>query len=111
MPAPDYIPPNYAPPPSGYAPTGYIPGYAPVGVAPVQSNSGWATASLVLGLLGLCLFFPGIGAVICGYAALNQINRSDHFVHGKGLATAGLVLGYLEIAALVIAAIAQLGHT
>jgi uncharacterized protein DUF4190 len=77
------------------------PGYAPVGVAS-QGNSGLAIASLILGIVGLCTGIAGIAAVICGHMALNQIKRSGEVIQGRGLAIAGLVLGYLEIAGMVV---------
>lgn len=57
-------------------------------------TSGLAIASFVLGLLGLC----GIGsllAVIFGHCALSEIDKSGGAVTGRGLAVAGLVLGYV----------------
>ncbi len=77
------------------------PGYAPVGVTPAMGNSGLATTSMILGLVGLCIggIFLGIPAVICGHMALNRINQSNGLIGGKGMAITGLVLGYLEIVA------------
>ena len=61
-----------------------------------------------------CTCFTGIPAVICGHMALNQITQSGGVQQGRGLAIAGLVLGYIGIAlgvlgviANVIAALAQ----
>ena len=102
-------PPGYAPPgylPAGYAPTGYGAGYAPVGIAPVQANSGWATASFVFGILGLCTGFGAIPAIIFGHIALKMINNAAGHLKGKGLAMAGLVMGYLVVAAAVVGLIA-----
>lgn len=76
-------------------------GYAPAGVAPVAGNSGLAIASLILGIVGLCTGIAGIAAVICGHMALGRINKSNGMLKGKGMAIAGLVLGYLEIVAMV----------
>lgn len=108
-----YPPPNqpaypsggaYPPPPPGYAPQyapyAPAPGYAPGAMAPASSSSGWATASLVCGILGLCTGIAAIAAVICGHVALSEINKSNNFIQGRGLAIAGLVLGYIEIAAI-----------
>lgn len=76
--------------PGGYAPT--QPGY--VGIP----TSGTAIASLVC---GLCTFiaccFSGIPAIICGHIALSQINQANGQIGGKGMAIAGLILGYLSI--------------
>ena len=92
---PPYQPPM-APPPA-YAPQGY----APAGVLPAAGNSGLATASMILGIVGLCTGIAGIAAVICGHMALNKIKQSNNMLQGRGMAIAGLVLGYLEIAAMV----------
>jgi hypothetical protein len=81
-----------------------------VGVAPVQADSALATAAFVLGILGLCTGFAGIPAVICGHLALNRINRAGGTLRGKGLATAGLVIGYIGIGLLIVAALSELGR-
>lgn len=65
------------------SPSGYYPGVQ-------RGTNPWAITSLVLGLFGTAIF-----AVITGHVALAQINRSGE--QGRGLAIAGLVLGYLEI--------------
>jgi len=77
-------------------------------VAP-EKTSGLAIASLVFGLL--FLFFPmSVVAIVFGHISLSQIKKSAGRLGGKGLAIAGLVLGYLGIAMipliLIIAAIA-----
>jgi type IV pilus assembly protein PilA len=74
-----------------------------------QKTSGMAIASLIFGIL--FIFFPlSIPAVVFGHIALSQIKRSGGRLGGRGLAIAGLVLGYLGIAMipliLIIAAIA-----
>ncbi len=79
----------------------------PVAAAP-QKTSGMAIASLVLGIF---LFFPlSIPAIVLGHIALSQIKQSAGRIGGRGLAIAGLVLGYLGISlipfVLIIAAIA-----
>jgi type IV pilus assembly protein PilA len=79
----------------------------PVAAAP-QKTSGLAIASLVLGIF---LFFPlSIPAIVLGHIALSQIKKSAGSIGGRGLAIAGLVLGYLGISlipfVLIIAAIA-----
>jgi type IV pilus assembly protein PilA len=78
------------------------------GAAAPQKTSGMAIASLILGIF---LFFPlSIPAIVLGHIALSQIKKSAGRIGGGGLATAGLVLGYLGIALLpfilIIAAIA-----
>lgn len=64
-------------------------------------TSGLAIASLVLGIL----WFWWIGsllAVIFGHSALNEIGRSQGRIGGRGLAIAGLVLGYIGLATIFI---------
>jgi hypothetical protein len=54
--------------------------------------------SLVLSLVGLfcCGFVVGIGGVVCGHLALSKIQREPQ-LQGRGLALAGLIIGYLAI--------------
>jgi hypothetical protein len=86
------------PSPAPYAPPVYggMPGYYP----PV-ANSGLAVASMVCGIVGYltCWFVGilGIPAVICGHMALVQIRDSSLPMAGRGMAIAGLILGYLGI--------------
>ncbi len=81
-------------------------GYAPTGV---QTTSGKAIASLILGIL-VFIPFSAVAAIILGHLALSEIKKSAGRLKGQGLATAGLILGYAEIALipviLIIAAIA-----
>jgi Domain of unknown function (DUF4190) len=90
-PPPGYTPaPGYEQPPAqpyGYPPQGY-PQYAQQAPMPVGTN-GLAIASLI------CAFiFPLVG-VILGHIALNQIKQTGQ--EGRGLAIAGLVIGYAYI--------------
>jgi hypothetical protein len=96
----------YAPPQS------FAPGY----YTPVAS-SGLAIASMVCGIIAVisCYFggIFGIPAVICGHLALSKIQQCPVPMTGRGMAIAGLVMGYLGIlfslAALVIIFIAMIG--
>src|SRR5262245_44912681 len=65
-----------------------------------QQTEGKATASLILGILSLTCFsiFAGIPAVICGHKAQSNIRKSAGRLGGQGMATAGLVMGYISIA-------------
>ena len=81
---------------------------APVSTGP-GATSGKAIGSLVCGLL--FLFFPAsIVAIILGHLSLVEIKKSGGRLEGRGLAIAGLVLGYAGIVfipfILIIAAIA-----
>jgi hypothetical protein len=62
-----------------------------------RSTNGFAVASLVLGLLWI--FWVGsILALVFGYKARQQIDRSGGTQQGRRLATAGIVLGYIWLA-------------
>lgn len=61
---------------------------------PYYRTSGLAVASLVLSLLWLGWLGSLLG-IIFGHVAHGEIRRSGGAVGGKGMATAGLVLGYL----------------
>jgi ABC-type phosphate transport system permease subunit len=60
-----------------------------------------AIASLVMGLIWL-YWIGSILALVFGYIAKNQIDRERGRLTGRGMATAGIVLGWLEIGALVL---------
>ena len=68
---------------------------------PVAPNSGVAIASMVCGIVSFCLCYfaviLSIPAVICGHLALSQIKNSPMPMAGRGMAIAGLVLGYIGI--------------
>lgn len=70
------------PPPGGYAPSG------------TNTKSVWA---LVLGIVGLlcCAFFTGVPAIILGRSAQREIDTSGGIQGGRGMATAGFVLGII----------------
>jgi prepilin-type processing-associated H-X9-DG protein len=60
------------------------------------TTSGKAVASLVLGLLSLCLMFiTGIPAIILGAMGLGEIGRSRGRLTGRGMAITGIVTGGL----------------
>jgi len=69
----------------------------PVMVVRSATNS-LAVVSLVAGIISwfMCPFVGGIVAVITGHVARSQLKRSGE--GGGGLATAGLILGYLHVA-------------
>jgi hypothetical protein len=69
-------------------------GSPPPGPARPRGTNGLAVASLVLGLLWLC-WLGSVAAVILGHIALSQIKRTGQA--GRGIAIAGLVLGYLGV--------------
>lgn len=81
---------------------------APVPAAYAQGvpppTSSMAVASLVCGVLTFagCSIIAAIPGVICGHIALGQIRSAPSLYGGRGLALAGLILGYVGIAMLVI---------
>jgi hypothetical protein len=63
-------------------------------------TSSMAIISLIAGILGIT-FFPTVGSVIAlitGYMARKEIDQSSGSLGGQGLATAGIVLGWIGIA-------------
>jgi hypothetical protein len=95
-------PPPFAPsmPPTAQVPPQYVPYGQPYGYLPTRTN-GLAIASMVLGIL--CVYWiTSILAVIFGHIALSQIKRSNGTQTGRGMAIAGLVLGYIWLAILVV---------
>jgi Domain of unknown function (DUF4190) len=65
----------------------------------VQRTSGYAIASLVLGIAGFFVIplIPSILAIIFGQKAKDEI-RTNPAIAGDGLATAGVVLGWIGVA-------------
>lgn len=108
-PPPDYPPPPvypsapYPPPPAYPSPypfygAPYAPYTAPL-PARARGTNGFAIASLVCGVLGLCAGLVGaLPAIVFGHVALSQIKRGEGTEEGRGLAIAGLVMGYLILA-------------
>ena len=64
-------------------------------------TSGRAVAALVLGIIApftfTCAPLPGIIAIALGVQARNEISASGGFLTGRGLATAGIVLGMISL--------------
>lgn len=108
-----YPPPSYGQQPYGQQPYGqqpfaqpsygqppYAPGYPqPGGYPPAdQDTNGLAIAALVTGIVSLVLLFAcgagaitGIGAIVLGIVAINQLKTSPQ--NGKGMAIAGIATG------------------
>ncbi|HTT22368.1 MAG TPA: DUF4190 domain-containing protein [Candidatus Sulfotelmatobacter sp.] len=82
---------------------------APLAPAEPAKTSINAVLSLIFGLF-IFLFPLSLVAIILGHLSLSEIKRSAGRLAGEGLATAGLVLGYIGVAGLpiilIIAAIA-----
>jgi hypothetical protein len=75
---------------------------------PAKPNSNMALVSLILGILGWTLIptIGSIGAIITGHMAKSEIRNSMGALGGDGMATAGLVLGYANIAIAACACLA-----
>ena len=72
----------------------------PVALHLVQPEpSGLATASFVLGILSMTIFFffVGIPAIILGFVARDRIKGSGGTLTGEGKANKGIVLGFISI--------------
>jgi Domain of unknown function (DUF4190) len=65
------------------------------------STSGFAVASLVLGIVW-AFWIGSILALIFGYIALRQVKRSQGSITGRGMAIAGVVLGWVGIGFLAL---------
>lgn len=86
------IPPYGAQPGYGY---GY-PGYAP-------TTNGLAVAAMILGIVGWT--FCGLGsvlAIIFGFIANSQIRASGGRQGGAGMAKAGIILGFIGVALIIV---------
>ncbi|MGD0255858.1 MAG: DUF4190 domain-containing protein [Acidimicrobiales bacterium] len=93
--------PPFAPPPS---PSPLPPPYYPDDRRVRERTSGLSIASLVLGILwgfGLASVF----ALLLGYVAKHRIDRSAGRQGGRAVAVAGIVLGWVGIASVVILAV------
>jgi len=88
-----WAPLNPPPPPAAAAPPEPLP--------PAPGTNGFAVASLVLGVLWLW-WLGSILAIVFGHIAKSQLAQPDNAQTGSGLATAGLVLGYIGLAGVVL---------
>jgi len=71
-----------------------------------EGTSGNAVASLVLGIVGLVIFplVPSILAIVLGRSAKREIQQRPG-LGGEGMATAGVVLGWVGVALIVVAVV------
>ena len=110
----------YSPPPGQpyYPPEGqpYPPYQGPYLQYPIaRPTNGLAVAALVCGIAQFVVWVTFIPAIICGHLALRQIRRTGE--QGRGLALAGLILGYVGGALLIglvlalVAIAAKSGHS
>ena len=74
---------------------------------PAAPTSTLAVVSLVFGILAWCVlpFVGAIVAIVCGHLARSEIRNShpDQRQDGDGMAVAGLVLGYVQLACGILA--------
>ena len=85
-------------------------GYQPQHRSQVRKTNGMAIASLVLGILWV-YWLGSILALIFGYIGKNQIDNSNGKQDGRGLAVAGIVLGWIGVATLVLVIIVALASS
>lgn len=88
--------PSYGAPQDGYQRYGSPQGYSapqPYGQGPQFQGPPPTNTLAIIALVGS--FFVSLVGVICGHIALGQIRRTGE--GGRGLAIAGLVIGYLGI--------------
>ena len=66
-----------------------------------RSTNGFAIASMVLGILWI-YSIGSILALVFGYKARKEIDQSNGAQQGRGMATAGIVLGYIGLAGILL---------
>ena len=68
---------------------------APTPSAPTEPLAIWSLVLSIVGFLGFCCggSILEIGAIVCGHLALSKINANPA-LQGRGLALAGLIIGY-----------------
>ena len=110
------VPPPVPPPGAPYAPVvtrgvGPTPPpgvqFPPPPMAPIARalpNEAMAIAAFVLGIAGfmICPLILGVAAIIVGYMARNNIQASQGTLGGDGFATAGIILGWVNIGLTVL---------
>jgi len=99
---PPGMPPGPGIPPAPGA-AGYpgAPGYP--GMPVQQKNNGLATGSMIVSIVSiLCLQPIGLVGAIMGHVALGQINKSGGTQGGRGMALAGIIIGWIAFALFVL---------
>jgi hypothetical protein len=110
-PPPGYPPPPGLGPPPGYpAPPGYPPppgypsvpyaGYPPGWYTPAPKTNNMAVISFVCSIAAfvVCPILPAIAGIILGRNAQRDIQASNGAETGEGLAKAGVIIGWINIA-------------
>ena len=85
-------------------PNPQFPGQPPVYFPTPISTSTAAVVSLISGILAWIGVFGlgGVLAVVFGHIAKGEIRKSNGAIGGSGMATVGLVLGYANIAIVLL---------
>jgi hypothetical protein len=97
-------------PSQGYPPQGYVQAPGPYGAYPSygarlsRKSNGLAIASLVCSIAGF-LVIPLVLGIVFGFIARSQIKNSNGTQGGKGLALAGIIIGFGWAALIVLGAI------
>jgi Domain of unknown function (DUF4190) len=99
------LPPPAMPPPSGppYQISTGMP--SPVPPRTPVKNDGYAVASLVCSLVGIIIGLSAILGIIFGFVARGRIKRSQGTTKGAGMASAGIIVGFVALAISVTIAI------
>lgn len=75
----------------------------PYQAGPPPRTSGKAIGSLILGLLSFVMcILTGLPAIILGFISRSDIAHSDGQLKGGGMATTGIVLGFISVAGLLV---------
>lgn len=61
------------------------------------STNPWAIASLICSIVGISIL-----GIIFGHIALSEIKRANGWYTGRGMALAGLIIGYAGIALTIL---------
>ncbi|MCW2839669.1 MAG: hypothetical protein JWR55_1152 [Aeromicrobium sp.] len=104
-PSEGYPPAGGYPPPGSYppAPGGY--GGAPQGNKKALWSMIVGIASLALGLFCGFLIIGSIVAIVLGFVARSEINRSNGAQTGSGQALTGIITGFVMVALFILAVI------
>jgi Domain of unknown function (DUF4190) len=95
----------YSPPPAqqwGPAPAPPPPGYGYGYPGPATRTNGLAIASLVVSLFGCLCGVGAILGIVFGFVARSQIRQSNGTQTGDGLALAGIIVGFVTLALVII---------
>jgi len=75
-----------------------------------SKTNGMAVASLVCGITGFFCGVTAVLAIIFGFVAKRQISESGGVQGGNGMATAGIVIGFVVVGLVIISIIAALAN-